>query len=343
MKKHFLFSIFFLFSNFLHAENKVVNVFVWGGSIPHSIIQKFEKETGIDVHFSTFDNNETLYAKLRASSQSVYDVIMPSAYYVERLKKQHLLEALNKRELFNLDALSSRFTNNEYDPNNAYSVPLVWGTTGIFYNQKKIKTSSNSWSQLWNKRFQKKLMLLDDSREVFGMTLLTLGYSPNDSDPEHIKQAYEALLRLTPNIKLFANDSLQSVLIDEDAIVGMAWNGDAFKAYQENPAIRFIYPHEGFVIWIDCLAIPKNPPHLKAAHEFINFLMRPDISKEIALLTGNATTNEKAKNMLPPSIRDNPLVYPDKKTLSKGLPQRDLEESTLRLYNEYWEKFKLSF
>ncbi|KTC66005.1 spermidine/putrescine-binding periplasmic protein precursor potD (SPBP) (plasmid) [Legionella adelaidensis] len=341
MKQLFLITLIF-FCHTLNAAEKIVNVYAWGGELPKKVIQQFEEETGIKVNFSTYDSNETMYAKLKASHRNVYDVILPSAYYVERMKKQAMLTALDKQKLPNLSNLDPLFQANEYDKNNQYSVPIIWGATGIFYNSQWVKTPVNAWSQLWEKRWRKHLLLLDDAREVFSMALLSLGYNPNDSNPQHIQLAFERLVQLIPNIKLFASDSIQAVIIDEDAVIGSVWNGDAFKASAENPMIRFMYPKEGFVIWVDCLAIPTNPPHLEEAYVFINFILRPDIAAQIALIEGHAITNLKGKALLPKNIRDNSMVYPSEETLKRGFFQRDVGDETILLFNQYWEELKLS-
>lgn len=341
------FFLLFSFSQALLAQ-ELVNVYAWGGEIPQSLIQKFEKETQIKVNFSTYDSNETLYAKLKASrNQNSYDVIIPSAYFVERMKKQGLLEALDHQQLSNLKNIDPFFLNNSYDPQNQFSLPLIWGATGIFFNSRastsKPALLPKSWRDLWTPQWQKQLMLLDDSREIFAIGLMSLGYSPNDANPLHIKAAYEHLLALIPNIKLFASDSIQAIMIDEDANAGVAWNGDVLKAQAENPNIHFVFPSEGFVIWVDCLAIPKNPPHPKTAYQFINFLLRPDSGAEIALQEGHAITNQQAKQILPEQITKNPLTYPPQKILAHGYFQRDVGEEALALYNLYWQKFKLAF
>lgn len=337
-----LFLVLTLLSAFVYA-GQVVNVYVWGGEIPKKIVQQFEQETGISVNFSTYDSNETMYAKLKASSNTIYDVILPSGYFVERMQKQGLLTQLDSKQLPNLSNLKVYFTQNDYDRGNQYSVPLIWGATGIFYNQNAVSTPLTKWQQLWEMRWHHQLMLLDDSREVFSLALLSLGFDPNDTNPQHIKSAYDHLLQLVPNVKLFASESIQAIMIDEDSIAGSAWNGDAFKAKAENNAIQFSYPEEGFVIWVDCLAIPKNPPHPQEAYAFINFLLRADIAVKIALLEGHAITNEKAIDLLPASIKNNPMVYPDSLTLARGHFQRDVGEDTLTLYNQYWEQLKLAF
>jgi len=322
--------------------NKVVNIYAWGGEIPKALIQTFERETNIKVNFSTYDNNETLYAKLKATPRPMYDVILPSAYFVERLKKQHLLRQLDPNRLPNLQNLDPAFTNNNYDPHNNYSIPLIWGATGIFYNQQWVKHTPTHWNDLWDKQWHHQLMLLDDPREVFGMALLKLGYNPNDSNPEHIEKAFKSLQALAPNIKLFASESIQSIIIDGDAILGSAWNADAFKARLENKNIQFVYPDDGFVMWIDCLALLKNAPHPDEAYAFINFMLKASSAASLALAEGHAITNQAGKNLLPESTQNNPMIYPSPEILKRGVIQRDLDEKTLELYNTYWQKLKFS-
>ena len=337
------FVVFLLSIPDLVSASKTVNVYAWGGIIPRKIIQQFERETGIRVNFSTYDSNETMYAKLRASRQSIYDVILPSSYFVERMKKQGMLTKIDHSKLKNIKNIDTLFTQNEYDKNNHYSIPLIWGATGIFYNQNNVKQAPVSWKQLWDTQWKEQLLLLDDSREIFAIGLMSLGYQPNDTNPSHIRQAFEHLVALTPNIKLFASDSIQAIIIDEDAMIGSVWNGDAYKARMEAPKVRFVYPQDGFVIWVDCLAIPNHPPHPEEAYQFINFLLSPKIAAAIATIEGHAIANAAGKNLLPPSIRNDETVYPSNQVLAKGYFQRDVGEEVLVLYNQYWEQLKLIF
>ncbi|MCH9762638.1 MAG: spermidine/putrescine ABC transporter substrate-binding protein [Gammaproteobacteria bacterium] len=339
----FFFLISLFFSNIILASDKVVNVYVWGGEIPQTLIHQFEKETGIHVNFSTYDNNETLYAKLHASNQAIYDVILPSTYFVERLKKQGFLKQLDHARLPHFKNLDAAFLDAAYDPKNKYSVPFIWGATGIFYNQHWVKDVPKAWHDLWSKTWRNRLMLLDDPREVFSIALLSLGYSPNDSDANHIKAAFESLKALVPNIKLFASESIQAILIDEDAHIGSAWNGDGFKAHQENVDVQFVFPEEGFLIWVDCLSMLNNAPHPDEAYAFIDFLLEAKHAATVALSEGHAITNQAGKALLPKSLRNNPMVYPSPDVLNRGVIQRDLSEKSLALYDTYWQQFKFSF
>lgn len=327
----------------LSAETNIVNVYAWTGEIPDVAIHQFEKETGIKVNFSTYDNNEIMYAKLRAVKHAGYDVIMPSSYFVDRMRRQDMLEKLDKNFLPNWLNLNPNFLHSAYDPESQFCVPAIWGVTGIFLNDRYYKSNQiTQWQDLWDQRFADKLLLLNDTREVFAMALLTLGYSVNESDPIHIKEAFLKLKELMKNVKVFSSDTVVSILIDEDATVGMAWNGDAFKAMQENQHIQFIFPQEGFAIWVDNFAIPKNAPHKSAAYAFINFMLRADVGKTIALATQFPTANLAAQQLLPAEIRNNPNIYPAKEVLSRGQFQTDLSNETLALYEKYWEELKMA-
>ncbi len=336
--------IFMLSSSLVaHAADRVVNVYAWTGEIPDFVVRQFEKETGIKVNISTYENNEIMYAKLRATKNAGYDIVMPSSYFVDRMRRQDMLEKLDKSKLTNLANLNPQFFRTAYDPQGEYNVPHIWGITGIFVNSSYFDPNSiKKWSDFWDERFYNQFMLLDDTREIFSMALLSLGYSPNDANPDHIKAAFLKLKELMKNVKVFSTDTVVSIMIDEDATVGMAWNGDTFKALQENPKIQFIYPKDGFVIWVDNFAIPKNAPHKDNAYEFLNFILRPDIGKQIALTTGFPTANLAAQKLLPPQIRNNPTAYPSQDILKHGQFQTDLGEDTLALYEKYWEELKMS-
>ncbi len=329
-------------SSLCRAES-VVNVYLWGGEIPASVIQQFTDATGIKVNLTTYDNNETLFAKLSASQSARYDVILPSAYFVERMRRHNLLKPIDKKQLPHYRNLAPQFINNAYDPDNQYSIPFIWGATGIAYNSQQIQPAPKAWQDLWSSRFQHQLMLLDDARDVFALALLSLHYSPNDTNPDHLKQAFEHLLALKNNIKLFASEGIQTILIDEDVSVATAWNGDAYKAQRENPAIQFIYPAEGFVLWVDCFAIPKQAPHLTAAYAFIDFMLEAQTAAHVAEVTGHAITNQAGLALLPRRTRENHLVYPDQDTLKRAILQRDVSEPMHHLYNHYWQALKLSF
>lgn len=341
IKHYLLFAILFPASVF--AEEKVLNIYAWAGEIPPVIIQQFENETGIKVNFSTYENNEIMYAKLRAIKNPGYDIIIPYSSFVDRMQRQHMLTALDKSKLSNLKNLNPHFLHPAYDPTLSYSIPFIWGVTGIFVNDQYHEAASiQKWSDLWSSHYRNQLLVLDDIRDIFAVALLTLGFSVNDKNPEHIKAAYLKLKSLMPNVKVFSSDAVISILIDEDATIGVAWNGDGFKASRENRHVQFIFPAEGFLIWVDNLAIPNGAPHKDAAYAFINFILRADVAKEVALYSGYPIANLAGQQLLPASIANNPIAYPPKDILSRGEFVNDVGEDILALYEKYWEQLKMN-
>ena len=334
---------FFLAAFPAHAAKKILNVYAWTGEVPEFVVRRFEKDTGIHVNFSTYENNEIMYAKVRASKNSGYDIVMPSSYFVDRMTRQGLLEKLDKSRLSNWKNLNPDFVNPAYDPRSEYSVPNVWGITGIFVNQQYFPSASiRKWSDLWDKKFYDQLLLLDDIREVFSMGLMSLGYPANDRNPDHIREAYLKLRSLMQNVKIFSSGTSISIMIDEDASIGMAWNGDAYKAWHENKNVRFIFPEEGFVVWVDNFCILKNAKHREEAYEFLNYVLRADIARDSAIGSNFPTTNLAAFKLLPPELRDNQTAYPPHEVMRRAQFQTDVGDDTLELYTKYWEELKMS-
>jgi spermidine/putrescine transport system substrate-binding protein len=330
-----------LFTRSAYAEEKVVNIYNWSSYISGDVLKEFTRETGIKVNYTTYDSNETLYAKLKANPHTGYDVIVPSTYYVDRMRQQGMLQALDKSRLANFKNLNPALLNKSYDPGNHYSVPYFWTSTGIVVNSKIHPVQQlQMWADFWNPRYRNQLLLLDDVHEVFSMALMVLGYSPNDTNPEHIRLAYLKLKQLMPNVRLFNNDGVKSLFIDEDLSVGMAWNGDIYQAAQENSALRFIYPKEGFVISIDSMAIPIGASHVNNAYTFINFILRADVAKKLSLATGYPTPNLAAYQLMLPAILNNSMIYPDKKTLQRSVVQVDVGAAE-SIYQHYWELLKI--
>jgi spermidine/putrescine transport system substrate-binding protein len=324
------------------AADNIVNIYTWSEEIPHSVLVQFERETGIHVNCSSFDTNEIMYAKLRAVKKIGYDLIEPSSYYIDRMRRLGLLQPLDKSRLPNFKNIDPLFLNQAYDPQSAYSIPFIFGVTGIFVNKDYFSANSISdWNDLLDKKYLNQLMFLDDAREVFSIALQMLGYSINDNNPDHIKLAYLKLKSLMPYVKLFNSDATISILIDEDATVGMSWNGDLFKANRENSKLQFVYPHHRFEIWVDNFALLKDAPHADNAYKLLNFLMRPEIAKTVSLNINYSTTNLAARNSMPPEIRNNPALYPASEILQRGEFQTDIGDEAFALFEKYWEQLKI--
>jgi len=320
----------------------ILNVYNWSGYISNDVLKEFEKETGIHVNYTTYDSNETMYAKLKADPDAGYDIVVPSTYFIDRMYKQGMLRKIDKNKIPNFKNLNPALLNKPFDPHNQYSIPYFWSTTGIAINTKYYPYNSiTSWNDLWKSEYKDQLLLLDDVREVFSMALISLGYSANDADPEHIKQAYLKLRQLLPNVRLFNDEAAASIYIDEDAVLGMGWDGDIYMANKENPDVQFIYPKEGYVLSLDSMAIPSGARHVDNAYKFINFILRPDIAMQISMATGYASPNLAAQKLMPKELATNKITYPDAATLARGQVQTDVGSQANAVYQRYWELLKI--
>jgi spermidine/putrescine transport system substrate-binding protein len=324
------------------ANNAVVNVYNWTGYMPPAVLKQFTDETGIQVNFSTFASNDELFAKIAsADNQSGYDIVVPSANFVTRMRNLGMLEKIDHSKIQGLSHLNPDLMNQSFDPDNQYSIPYLWGITGIMVNRSYYPDLKlNSWNDLWNPILKDQILMLDQMSEPFEIAVKVLGFPPNTQNPEQIQKAYEKLVDLMPNIKLFNITAPQSILGNGDATIGVIFNGDAYKASQLNPNLQFIYPKEGAFIWIDNMTIPKNAPHLANAYKFINFMLRPTIAKEITEYSGFSSPNLDAIALLPKAVQDNTILYPPKVTLEKASFEEDLGQANT-IYEYYWFLLKL--
>ncbi len=329
--------LFFALS--LFAKDKILYIYNWSEYMPKDVLKNFTKETGIKVKYSTYDSNEAMYAKIKTVGSSSYDIIVPSTYFVGKMSKENLLEKLDKTKIPNYSNLDKKLLNKDFDKNNDFSIPYLWGSSGITYNLGLIKNSVDSWANLWDSEYKNSILLNDDLREVFGIALRTLGYSSNTQDPKEIEEAYNKLKELLPNVKMFYSESQKQVYLNEDVKLGMNFNGESYMASLENDKIKYVYPKEGALIWLDSLVIPKGAKNIENAYIFIDYILRPEVSKQISEEIGYASPNLKAVELLPDSIKNNRTIYPNDEDLKNSEFQNDIGEA-LKVYEKFWEKLK---
>lgn len=340
MKRFLLLVLLFLLASSAFAKKEVVYVYNWSEYIPDKVLSDFEKETGIKVIYTTYDSNEVMYSKVKVLQGKGYDVIFPSTYFVNRMRKEGLLQPIDKKQLSNYKNLDPNLLNKEYDPKNDYSIPYLWGSTSLTINTDYVDAkTANSYRILWDKKYKGKVLLTDDLREVFHIALRILGYSGNETDPNKIKQAYELLRKLRPNVRVYNSDSPKIPYINGEVVIGMSWNGETFAANQENPAIKYIYPKEGAIFWIDSMCIPKGAKNTANALKFINYILKPEVAKQISTEIGYATPNKAGVALLDKSIRNNPTIYPPLSIIKQGEFQLDVGDA-INTYEKYWNMLK---
>lgn len=323
---------------------KVVNVYNWTEYISDQVLKDFTAETGIDVIYSTFDSNEAMYAKLKLMNGSgEYDVAFPGTDFVDKMRKEGMLEPLNHAKLTNFGNLGKTFINAPFDPKNKFSIPYLWGSSGIAVNTKRIaKASLSSWNDLWKPEYEGRVMLMNDIRDVFTMSLLTLGYNGSTKNPEAIKQAYEKLTKLMPNVRTFNSDAPRMPFMEGETYLGLAWNGEVIMAQDQGmPELDFVYPKEGAIMWMDNMVIPKNAKNNDNAHKFIDFILRPKYAAMISEEIGYGSPNEVAKKEMPPELANNPIVYPPADLLKHAMFREDVGDEIMALYQQYWDRLKV--
>lgn len=315
-------------------------VYNWTEYVPSSLLEKFTQETGIEVIYSTFESNEEMYSKLKLTQGAGYDVVFPSSYYVNKMAKEGMLEKLDKTKLTNFKYVSKELMGQSFDPNNDYSLPYIFGLTGIGVNKADIDPSKiTSWIDLWKPEYKRMIQLMNDSREVFHMALLLDEKSPNTTNKEEIKSAYERLSSLIPNVATFNSDAPEIPFLQGEVSLGMIWNGSAYLGSKEDSDLTFIYPKEGAIIWMDNYAIPKTAKNKEVAYKFIDFLLRPESAKVVIEKLGFSMPNEGVKELLTPEQLADKTLFPPKEELKKGIAQADVGEA-IEVYEKYWNKLR---
>nr|BET44352.1 MAG: spermidine/putrescine ABC transporter substrate-binding protein PotD [Candidatus Aschnera chinzeii] len=323
------------------ANNNVVYFYNWSEYVPSWILNEFTKETGIKVIYSTYESNETMYAKLKSYGNNIhYDLVVPSTYFISKMSKEGMLQKIDKNKITQFKNIDKNLLYKAFEPKNDYSIPYIWGATGIAVNTKYIDPKTiNSWADLWNPIYKNKILLTDDAREVFHIALSKLGYSGNTTNPTLIKLAYEELKKLMPNVMAFNSDNPGNPFIQGEVNIGMLWNGSAYIAQQSVNTIKFIWPKEGGIFWMDSFAIPSNAKNVPGAIKLIDFLLRPDIAAKIAYQIGYPTANISAKKLLPINIINNKILYPNTEILRRGEWQNDVGNANI-LYEHYFQQLK---
>lgn len=315
-----------------------LNVFNWSNYLPESVIQQFEKESGIKVNYATYSSNEEMLAKLTASN-GLYDVAVATSYMVDIMRKQDMLEKLDLQKVPNFSNLGQDYLKKEFDPNNEFSVPYLAGNIVLTYNADKVKEPITSYQDLWKPEFKNSIVVVDDMRGLIGMANQMQGKSMNETDPAVLEKSKQMLKELLPNIKAFDSDSPKTLLISGEATVGFVYGAEAALAQSEVPAIKSVYPKEGVILWMDNFVIPKNAKHKEAAEEFINFLLKPEISAAISKEIPYTNPNEKAKALLDESIKKDPIIYPTEADLKRGEYAGDIGEN-MTTFDTIWNELK---
>jgi len=341
------------------AQNeRVVNVYNWSDYIDSKVLEDFTKETGIKVQYDTFDANETLETKLLAG-KSGYDVVVPTAYFLERQIKAGVFQKLDKDKLKNLGnvwpEISTRLA--VYDPGNQYAVNYMWGTTGIGYNVKAMRErlgpdgKIDSWEIVFKPENLAKFRdcgvhMLDSADDIIPAALHFLGLNPNSTDPKELEKATELLMKIRSSVRKFHSSEYLNALASGEICLVVGWSGDIKQSQKRaieaknGVEIGYSIPKEGAQMFFDNLAIPKDASHVSEAHTFIDYLLRPDVAAKNTNLVAYANGNLASQKFIDKAVLDDKSVYPDPTTMGRLYTVSARDQKSQRFVNRLWTKVK---
>lgn len=344
--------------NPVQVTSKELNLFVWTEYIPPDVQECFQLVYGVKVNRDEYSTNEEMYAKLSGGG-TAYDLVQPTDYIVQPMIRNGLIQKLDKTKLKVMANFDPNYLNLSFDPGNEYTIPYQAGTDAIVYNADKVKDPPKSWADLWKPEYAGKMVFLDDSRAVIGLTLLTLGYDVNTKDPKQLDEAKAKLKELIPNVKLFDSDSPKTALIAGDVDLGMTWTGEAFLAQQQVPSITYVYPTEGAMLWQDNWAIPKDAPHPDLVYAWLNYTMQGDVfwmmlrdfpytqpnkaaldfAKGSTMAVKDSNGNETTLGAIYDAYMKSPITNTPPEAIKAGHRVQDVGDA-LPLYDQIWTEVK---
>lgn len=291
------------------AQEKELNLFAWSEYVPQAVIDGFTKETGIKVNYETYASNEEMVAKLRSGSAK-YDLLQPSEYTVQALIKDKMLAELDWSKIPNIKNIAPEYLHLAYDPQQKYAVPWMVGSVGIVVNTDKVKDPIKGYADVFQEKYKNRIVVVDDSREITSWAMDVMGLDINKITDESLAKVQPMLETWLPLIKVYDSDSPKTALINGDVDLGIVWSGEAALCYQADKKFKYVLPAEGAHQFIDNLCVPANAPHKDAAMQFINYILRPEVSKLISDDFPYTNPNLEARKLLTPEQLANPASYP---------------------------------
>lgn len=293
-------------SSFAAAE---LNLFGWSEYVPQDVLDGFTQETGIKVNFETYDSNEALLSKLVAGGGN-YDLIQPSEYTAELLIRRKMLAPLDKSKIPNLKNVGAEFKGLVHDPEDKFTVPYMTGTVGIVVNTAVVKDDIKGYKDVFQSKFKDRLVVLDDNREIVTWALYSLGMPANKIDAASLAKVRPVIANWVKLVKVYDSGSPKTALLNGDVDIGIVWSGEAALLWNEDKKFKYVLPVEGAHRFIDIFAIPADAPHKDAAHAFINYILRPEVSKIISRDFPYTNPNLEARKLLTEDELANPASYP---------------------------------
>ena len=323
-----------------------INVYNWGEYISNGtegsldVNAEFTRRTGIEVNYTTFDSNESLYSKL-AGGGANYDVIIPSEYMISKMIAENMLEELDFSNIPNFEYVDAQFRDPPYDPGSKHSVPYTWGTVGLFYNKDYVQEEVTSWALLWDEKYSGKILMFDNPRDAFAIAQVRLGISFNSTDLDEWNRAAMLLKEQKPLVQAYVMDQIFDKMESGEAWLAPYYSGDAGVMVENNEHIGFVIPEEGTNYFVDAMCIPKGAEHKKEAEMYINFMCDPAISGANMDYVGYATPISAAKEYLSEEAVNNPIYYPTEEILARTEAFGNLPADVSAQVDALWAEVKM--
>ena len=331
------------------GQNVAINVYNWGEYISNGsddsvdVVAAFEKLTGIKVNYTTFDSNESMYAKLKSGAAN-YDVVIPSDYMVAKMIAEGMLKPLNYDNIPNFKKIDQEYVDPDYDPQNAYTVPYMLCTTGIIYNTTMVEEPPTSWADLWDVEYAGNVLMFNNSRDAYAIAAKKMGLSLNPSSVEEVDDVMKELQAQKSVVQAYVMDEIFDKMEGGEAAMAPYYAGDALTMIDENPDLAFVSPEEGVNFFVDSMCIPASSKHKEAAEMFINFMCEPDVGYQNCDFIGYSTPITEVWERLDDDLKYSPIAYPSDEVMNKAevfvtLPddinaEMDAKWSEMKSYDE---------
>ncbi|MDR0326227.1 MAG: ABC transporter substrate-binding protein [Oscillospiraceae bacterium] len=316
-----------------NTGSTVVNVYNWGEYMDEDLNKAFESVTGIKVNYDTFQTNEMLYSTLKSGGSS-YDVVIPSDYMIGRLIEEDMLLPLDFGNIPNFENVDPKFKNPEYDPQNLFSAPYMWGTVGIIYDTTRVASPIESWGALFDERYGGEILMFDNSRDAIGIALKLLGYSYNTINEAELREAYDLLAEQKPLVQAYVMDQIFDKMENGEAILAPYYAGDAIMMMESNEDLAFVIPSEGSNIFTDAFVIPKGAANKAAAEMYIDFMCSYNAGSANVAAVGYSTPLLDVYAGLDASVKNDGVSYPQDFTLLEAYA--NMPRETRDLYDRLW-------
>lgn len=322
-----------------------LNVYNWGEYISNGsdesvdVVSAFEDLTGIEVNYTTFDSNESMYAKLKSGAAN-YDVIIPSDYMVAKMIDEDMLMPLNYDNIPNFANIDDGYRNADYDPENAYTVPYMLCTTGIIYNTTMVENEPTSWADLWDEQYSGSILMFNNSRDAYAIAAFKLGKSVNPETTAEVDEVVEELKAQKPLVQAYVMDEIFDKMIGGEAAIGVYYSGDAITMIDDNPDLAWVFPEEGSVLSVDSMCIPATSTQQEAAEMFINFMCEVDVGKANAEYIGYTTPMSAVWDVLDEDLKYSEIAYPSEEVEEKEQVFTALSDEVNNELDVKWSEMK---